>query len=218
MVSKTQLDEALHEQTVTIENKINDSINKIREEIIDRLLLENTKLSTRIRELEENVVTLEKSVIKNHQYQRNNNIVITGIPKSVEHDNLEDQCIKILNGINEQKIINKRDLEACHRISVVNNGVVMKFVNRKDANECLKNRFNLKDMNKDSVGLPMHTKLFIDEQLSPYISKLAYMCRCLKRSNLVSKHKLQMELSKFCCKGKTMIIFIGKLLNIKVIY
>ena len=94
-------------------------------------------MSTRIRELEENVVTLEKSVIKNDQYQRNNNIVITGIPKSVEHDNLEDQCIKILNGINEQKI-NKRDLEACHQISVVNNDVVMKFVNRKDANECLK--------------------------------------------------------------------------------
>ena len=63
MVSKTQLDEALHEQTVTIENKINDSINKIREEIIDRLLLENTKLSTRIKEIEENVVVLEKSMI-----------------------------------------------------------------------------------------------------------------------------------------------------------
>ena len=64
MVSKTQLDEALHEKTVIIENKINDSINKIREEIIDRLLLENTKLSTRIKELEENVAILEKSVIK----------------------------------------------------------------------------------------------------------------------------------------------------------
>ena len=144
--------------------------------------------------------------------------MITGIPKSVEHDNLEDQCIKILNGINEQKINNKRDLEACHQISVMNNGVVMKFDNWKDANECLKNRFNLKDMNKESVGLPMHTKLFIDEQLSPYISKLAYMCRCLKRSNLISKHKLQNGIIKILLQGENDDIFIGKLLNIKVIY
>ena len=201
MVSKTQLDETLHEQTVTIENKINNSINKIREEIIDRLLLENTKLSTRIKELEENVVVLEKSVIKNHQYQRNNNIVITGIPNSVEHDNLEDQCLKILNGINEQKI-NKRDLEACHRLSVKNNGVVLKFVNRKDAKECLKNRSNLRDMNKESIGLPTHTKLFIDEQLSAYISQLAYMCRFLKRSNLISKHKLQNGNVKILLQGE----------------
>ena len=178
MVSKTQLDEALHEQTVTIENKINDSINKIREEIIDRLLLENTKLSTRIKEIEENVVVLEKSMIKNHQYQRNNNI-----------------------GINEQKI-NKRDLEACHRLSVKNNGVVLTFVVRKDAKECLKNRSNLRDMNKESIGLPTHTKLFIDEQLSAYISQLAYMCRCLKRSNLISKHKLQNGNVKILLQGE----------------
>ena len=208
--SKTQLDEALNEQTITMQNIINDSINKLREEIIDRLLLETTKLSTRIKELEENVITLEKSVIKKHQYQRNNNIVITGIPKSVEHDILEDQCIKIINEINEHKL-EKRDLEASHRISVVNNGVTIKFANRKDANECLKNRSNLKYINKELIGLPKHTTLFMDEQLSPYISKLAYMCRCLKRSNLISKHKLQKELLKFYCRGEMMFIFIRKL-------
>ena len=40
------------------------------------------------------------------------------IPKSVEHENLEDQCIKISNEINEHKL-EKRDLEAaCHKIPV----------------------------------------------------------------------------------------------------
>ena len=114
---------------------------------------------------------------------------------------MEDQCLKILNGINEQKI-NKRDLEACHRLSVKNNGVVLKFVVRKDAKECLKNRSNLRDMNKESIGLPTHTKLFIDEQLSAYISQLAYMCRCLKRSNLISKHKLQNGNVKILLQGE----------------
>ena len=57
-------------------------------------------------------------------------------------------------------------------------------------------------MNKESIGLPTHTKLFIDEQLSPYISQLAYMCRCLKRSNLISKNKLQNGNVKILLKGE----------------
>ena len=60
-------------------------------------------------------------------------------------------------------------------------------MNRKDADDCLKNRKKLRDFDREAVGLQTDAAIFVNENLSPYISKLSYYCRQLKRKGLVDK-------------------------------
>ena len=72
-----------------------------------------------------------------------------------------------------------RDIEACHRLG--NNDAIVRFVNRKDAEDCLLNRNNLRQLNNCEVGMGVKTEIFVSEHyLSPFMSKLAYHCRVLK--------------------------------------
>ena len=63
----------------------------------------------------------------------------------------------------------------------------MLFVNRKDADDCFENRSKLKNISRETLGLVPGTNLYVRENLSPYMSKLAYYCRVLKRKLLVDK-------------------------------
>ena len=49
----------------------------------------------------------------------------------------------------------------------------MRFVNRKDAEDCLLNRKNLRQLNNSEVGIGVNTK-------TPFMSKLAYTAEFLK--------------------------------------
>ena len=64
---------------------------------------------------------------------------------------------------------------------------IIRFVNRKDAEDCLVNRKKLKNFDLESVGFDSDAQIFINENLSPYMSRLAYYCRVLKRQGLVNK-------------------------------
>ena len=60
-------------------------------------------------------------------------------------------------------------------------------MNRKDAEDCFENRTKLRDINREEYGLAPGSKIYIRENLSPYISKLAYYCRELKRKGYIEK-------------------------------
>ena len=117
-----------------------------------------------------------------------NNIVISGIPKEVEHKDLEKPAIGVINACLE-KPINERDMEACHRISTRSDDVVCRLVNRKDVEEALDNWRKLKNLNKRQAGLPPNTaEIYISTHLTPYRSKIAYHCRQLKKEGKIKKN------------------------------
>ena len=89
MVTAKELTEALSQQSKEIQKKLDDSVLKIREEIIKRLTEENQKLHDRIDKQEKRIVDLEKKVELNLQYQRFSSVLVSGIPMNVEHSNLE---------------------------------------------------------------------------------------------------------------------------------
>ena len=60
-------------------------------------------------------------------------------------------------------------------------------MNRKDADDCLENSKKLQNINKEAVGLSNNVSVFVNSNLSPYMNKLAYLCRVLKRKNLIEK-------------------------------
>ena len=58
---------------------------------------------------------------------------------------------------------------------------IIRFVNRKFAKKALVNGKSLKNIDKSSIGLSNSSDIFINENLTPTNSKLAFHCRKLKR-------------------------------------
>ena len=60
-------------------------------------------------------------------------------------------------------------------------------MNRKVCKSALKNRKKLRSVDATKLELPIRSKLFINENLSPYFNKIESQCRRLKRAEKVIK-------------------------------
>ena len=93
------------EQNVTnsissVKTELKDEINNSKDVIIKRLRDENTILRDRCSKLEQKIVEFEYSTNNLEQYGRRNNMVISGIPDSIDVNQLEESVAKILTEIN----------------------------------------------------------------------------------------------------------------------
>ena len=195
MVTKAELAEALaangEKQLEAFKNELNEGISKIRSEIIERLTEENSKLKETIVKLDKKVVDLEIKVEANLQYQRFASVVISGIPASIDHRDLEESALKIFNHISNYEIT-QRDLVAVHRISAKSSRVLCKFLNRRDATCVLDGKGSL--VSYDNQG----EAIYVEGHLTPYISDLAFKCRCLKRQKLILKTNVRKGVVRIC--------------------
>ena len=100
-------------------------------------------LISELHEAWDSIEKLEREQNHSNQYNRQENIELTGIPDKdvIPHDKLEEECIKLLNkiGVTELK---PEEIVACHRLPKKNDedspNVIIRFVNRKRAIECFK--------------------------------------------------------------------------------
>ena len=122
---------------------LDESISDIKDTIIENLKVSNENLQVRVGLLENRVNDLvnekiekEKGIPSTLQHSRLKQI-ISGIPVDIAQTKLEATSIQILNKIKDYKI-GTREIEACHRLG--NNDAIVRFVNRKDAEDCLVNR------------------------------------------------------------------------------
>ena len=79
----------------------------------------------------------------------------------------------------------------------------MKFLNIRDASALLGSRDTIAKLNNDSVGLGHCEKLSVDQHLTPYVSSLAYKCRCLKRASKIVKTKVERETVKILINNES---------------
>ena len=108
------------------------------------------------------------------QYGRRNNIGITGIPDTVQNNELENKGIGVFNAIGVEA--NSADFEDCHRVGKSKSNskkVIARFVNWKVVKNALCERKQLKTIDKLSIGLQNAT-IFLNETLTPENSKIAY--------------------------------------------
>lgn len=196
MVTKRDMDNAINrlstKLTETFKNMLTDATNKIKDTIIGNLIQSNEDLQLRVSALENKVNTLKntnmvfkKSTEAAFQHGRLEQILISGIPATVNQDALEETALKILNKIKDQEV-SSSGVAACHRIGRKND-TILRFVNRKDADDCLLNRSKLRNIDREAVGLEPDINIYVNENLSPYMRKLAYYCRVLKRKSLIDK-------------------------------
>ena len=131
--------------------------------------------------LEKRVTELEKSQAKAEQYSRRNNVEISGIPREILDNNLEDKVIDIYKDAGIE--IGHMDIEGCHRLPLSRNNaggtkrVIVKFVNRKHSEDVLR----LKKI------ISSRSKVFISNSLCPYYRYLWDKCKELQRRGIFSQ-------------------------------
>ena len=140
----------------------------------------------KIAKLENKRIDTESSIQALEQYDRRNNIEISGIPDSVQNDQLEDTVSVIFNsmGIN----INENDIEDCHRIGKSKpKKTIVRFTNRKFCKKAMKNKSKLKDKDTTEFGNHFADKpaIYISDNLSPSYSETMFYCRKLKRAGRI---------------------------------
>ena len=96
---------------------------------------------------EKKIKSLEIQISKDEQYYRCNCVEFSGIPDTINDDNLEDSIIEVCKYINID--VSETYIEACHRLSIRRNAtntskrLIVKFVNRKHVESILTKRFTL---------------------------------------------------------------------------
>ena len=102
----------------------------LKDIIIENLQIENERLRNRVSYLNKRIVTLDSNHNMLEQYGRRNNIEITGIPNTVQDNELENKVIEIFDAIGVEA--NSADFEDCHRVGKSKNNlkkVIARFVN-----------------------------------------------------------------------------------------
>ena len=190
MVTKAELTEALNAQSEDIKSEIKREleirISEVQKNISEEISSEVKIVRSKVEVLEKKVTELEKNLEINHQYQRQNNVLISGIPNHVEHSVLESVVINLFNTVFYHKI-SGRDIESVHRVSRDSSKTLVKFLNRKDASSLLEAKSVIASMDKGLLENGFSERIQVDVHLTPYMSTLAYKCRCLKREGKVLK-------------------------------
>ena len=168
--------------------EINKSILHIKDTLISNVVESNKKLYQKLNDAEERILKLEKTVNTNSQRSRENNLEFHGIDGCIDDSELETVVKGICNKLNVKVKLN--DIVGCHRLPARRNQdckpTIVKFLNRKKAEDVMKNRKNLKDMNFVDLGLPPNTKLYANLNLSPCFKEIDFFCRKLKTEGVLS--------------------------------
>ena len=190
--------ELLHDlENISTETYDKNMLNSMMQ-LIKKVVTENLELKTKVKNLEkakstqdkrlndqfDRIIELETDLGKLNQYGRRNNIEITGIPESVEQDELEEKIIEIMKEINIT--IKPRDIEACHRIGKASSNrenrnkgprrTIVRFVNRKKCENILRNKKDLADIDKKKhkVG-----KIYVNYSLCSMYRSIWWNCKKL---------------------------------------
>ena len=145
------------------------------------------QLKEELKKKDDVIQKLQNELADTQQYQRINNLIITGIPHK-EREDTDDLVIKLGEqmGVN----IEKRDIDISHRLpgnAKNQSPIIVKFVRRIKKIELLKNRRKLRDINSSHVvgGAP-NNKVFINEHLTKKNQILFTSARKLREEKLIA--------------------------------
>ena len=169
------------------DSELNDSIEKVREHVSNKLAYENQKLNYRVNLLEKRLLDLEREFTQNNQHGRKFNFQIDGIPKETQHKDLESTVVDLLNAALPDRNFIAKNIEACHRISKKSNTTIVRLDSRKDVDMILGKAKLFPKLKTDQIkGMNgAKSKVFINHNLNPNLNNLAYNCRLLKREKLI---------------------------------
>ena len=178
MASHTEesLDKLLKKDLINLVLTLQDKLNTASEEVLEEVRKLNNnfvKLESELSVtkntnslLQKRCVKLERECWANSQYSRRECLEIVGIPTSVGHDTLEDQVLKIFDSVGCK--VQKDNIEACHRMGKTNDRTIIKFSRRKDCQQVLSMKRDLRNVKMEDIGLPSDTRISLNQSLCPY--------------------------------------------------
>ena len=132
--------------------------------------------------MEKKVVSLEAKLNYRDQYGTGNNLVLSGIPDTVEDKDVESTVSSILSHIDVT--VGQHDVEVCHRIGLSGKNkpkkTIIRLVNRRCVEKALINKKILDSIANAKYNIDGRTKIFINENLSPANESIVYNCRKLR--------------------------------------
>ena len=102
---------------------------------------------------------------------------MVGIPDSVNNNELEDNVLTVFQKIGCE--LSPRDLEASHRLKKNSDRVIVKFSRRKDCEQIMSVKKDLKKVKMQVIGLTGNQSMFINTSLYPYYRMLWSKCKRL---------------------------------------
>ena len=94
---------------------------------------------------------------------------VAGIPRDVSNENLELKVLEVFSKVGCE--ILSGDIEACHRLTN-NDRVIVKFLRRKDCDQVLSVKRDLRKVKLKDIGLRGNNSIFINPSLCPYYRML----------------------------------------------
>ena len=150
----------------------------------NNLRYEIDELKTQLEETWEATEALERDLGQFQQYNRRQNVEISGLPESIPNAELENVIISILRRIGVYQL-EAHEIVACHRLKKKKNDktcpVIIRFVNRKRALQCLYNRKHIRDT------IHEYPNIYIHENLCPRYKSIFEECHELKINNNIKK-------------------------------
>ena len=134
-------------------------------------------------QLKKQLVATERQCWANAQYSRRECIEISGIPSSVPDKELEGKVIEVFDKLGCN--VNEHSIEACHRIKKGSDKTIVKFNKRKDCQQIMSVKKDLRDMDFTSLEVPEGTNLFFNESLCSNYRWLWSICKQLKNKHFI---------------------------------
>ena len=178
------LDKLNKKDLITILLSLQSKVESANNEILSQVRQLNQKFSQL--ESENSVVKqansllskrLERQCWANAQYSRKMCNEVVGIPDSIQNNELEGKVLIIFKKIGSE--ISPRNIEACHRRKKDNDRVIVKFSRRKDYEQIMSVKKDLKHLKMQEVGLPGIRSIFINIGVCPYYRMLRSKCKLL---------------------------------------
>ena len=119
--------------------------------------------------LNNRVIDMERQYWVNAQYSGGECLEVAGIPRDVSNENLESKVLEFFSKVGCE--ILSRDIEACHRITN-NDRVIVKFLQRKDCDQVLSVKRDLRKTKLEDIDLRGSNSIFINLSLCPYYRML----------------------------------------------
>ena len=122
--------------------------------------------------LTKQLILVERKCWVNEQYSRQECLKISGIPESIQDDDLENCDLKICNECDTP--VDLENIEACHRLKskARQKKVMLKLSKRKDVFNMLQRQKKLKSVDITKVALPQGSLVFINQSLCSYYKYL----------------------------------------------
>ena len=119
--------------------------------------------------LNKRVIDMERQCWANAQCSRKECLNVAGIPHDISNENLEPKVLEVFNKVGCE--ILSRDVEAYHRLTN-NCRVIVKFLRRKDCDQVLSVKRDLRKIELEDIGLRGSNSIFINPSLCPYYKML----------------------------------------------